>query len=222
MVKPEQQSRDDDAPDPLPPIDSYPFDDDLINATTEDRSPRWRAYCPPEVMVVLGRGSKPGVEVDLAACEQDRVPIYRRRGGGCAVVLDPGNVVVSAVLPLGGLTNNRKHLDTLCSWLASGLSDLGFHEVRKAGISDLAVGERKVAGSCIYRNRDVLYFSISLLINPDLGRIGRYLKHPPREPDYRDGRDHLSFVDRLPHRDNLPATTVAEQLSNILMIPRVE
>jgi lipoate-protein ligase A len=32
------------------------------------------------------------------------------------------------------------------------------------------------------------------LINADLSLIDRYLKHPPREPDYRRGRSHLDFV----------------------------
>jgi len=33
-----------------------------------------------------------------------------------------------------------------------------------------------------------------LLLDADLMLMDRYLKHPPREPAYRQGRSHLDFV----------------------------
>ena len=35
----------------------------------------------------------------IEAVLDDGVPVLRRRGGGCAVLLDPGNLVVAAALP---------------------------------------------------------------------------------------------------------------------------
>jgi lipoate-protein ligase A len=66
--------------------------------------------------------------------------------------------------------------------------------VHQAGISDLARDDRKVGGACIYRSRGLLYYSATVLVDPDITRITRYLAHPPREPDYRRGRAHADFV----------------------------
>jgi lipoate-protein ligase A len=41
------------------------------------------------------------------------------------------------------------------------------------------------------------YYQASLLVDADLDVIDSYLKHPPKEPEYRDGRDHLAFCTTL-------------------------
>ena len=140
------------------------------------------------------------------------MPILRRRGGGCAVLLDPGNVVVSAALAARGIGDNLRHFARLSRWLIDGLDRLGIHGLRQAGISDLAVGQRKVGGACIYRSRGLLFYTASLLVAPDLERMERYLRHPPREPDYRAGRRHRDFVGALP----LPVGTDADWLAGKL------
>ena len=70
-------------------------------------------------------------------------------------------------------------------------------DVHREGISDLAVEDRKVGGSCVYRARDLLYCATTLLCDPALGAIERYLRHPPREPEYRRGRKHRDFLGSL-------------------------
>src|SRR5581483_7224227 len=66
------------------------------------------------------------------------------------------------------------------------------------GVSDLAAGGRKVGGSAQQRKRDHLLFHGTLLYAFDLGLIPRYLREPPRQPDYRGGRPHAAFVTNLP------------------------
>jgi lipoate-protein ligase A len=176
----------------------YSYDDDLITATRRDGRTRVRVYRLTDTVVVLGSGSRPESELNRAACQVDEVPILRRRGGGCAVVIDPGNVIVSVVaagLPFG---QHRQHFDALSDWLIAGLSQIGLRGIRPAGICDLVAGDRKVAGACLHRRRDLLYYSASLLVIPDIERVARYLKHPPREPDYRRGRPHADFMAPLP------------------------
>jgi len=112
-------------------------------------------------------------------------------------VLDPGNVVVSVALPTEGFGDNAGCFDALTRWLIEGLCHLGIAGVHGGGISDLVLDDRKVAGSCIHRRHDSLYYSASLLVQPDLHRIARYLRHPPREPDYRRGRSHAEFLGSL-------------------------
>jgi lipoate-protein ligase A len=143
---------------------------------------------------VLGRGSKLEKELQLAACLKDGILLKRRRGGGCAVVLDPGNVIVSVTIPVQGLGHNLRYFRLLNFWLIDGLTHLGFSRVYQDGISDLVVDDRKVGGSCIYRTQTLLFYSICLLVDPEIERLERYLKHPPREPAYRKGRSHSQFV----------------------------
>ncbi len=163
------------SPRELPDILPYDLEDDLWQATAADGRGRMRVFSLPRPVVILGRGSRPEVELDLGACRADRVPMLRRRGGGCAVVLDPGNVIVAASFPVQGIGDNPKHFDRLCRWLIAGLERAGGSGVYRDGISDLALGDRKVGGSCIYRGRGVLLFSCSLLVSPEVELIERYL-----------------------------------------------
>lgn len=179
---------------------SYPnfgYDDDLIEASRRDGRPRVRVYRLSDTAVVLGSGSRSDNEVNLDACRADGVPILRRRGGGCAVVIDPGAVIVSVVVTGLSFRHQRRQVEKLTRWLVKGLGQIGFPGLSPAGNCDLVLGERKVGGACFYRSRDLLYYSASLLVDPDAEKFTRYLKHPPREPDYRAGRPHASFVGSL-------------------------
>jgi len=178
-------------------IRTYDCDDDLIQAVCRDRTPRWRVHQVFDTFIVLGAGSYPQRELHLNTCMEDGVPLFRRRGGGCAVIVDSGNVIVSVVLPMNGIGNHRPYFNRLSEWLLNGLRKIGFAEVHRAGISDFAIHDKKVAGSCIYCSRDFLYYSATLLVSPRIEFMERYLQHPPREPDYRQGRSHPDFVGML-------------------------
>ena len=175
----------------------YAYDDDLIEGFRRDGRPRVRVYRPDRLMVVLGRGSDPEKELEAEACLLDKVPVLKRRGGGCAVVLDEGNVIVSAVLPVEGYGNNDRHFRRLSIWLLDGLERAGVRGLRRAGTSDLVMGDRKIGGACIYRSKNFLLYTTALLVHPDRDGMARYLRHPPREPDYRRGRSHEEFVGAL-------------------------
>jgi lipoate-protein ligase A len=175
----------------------YDRDDDLLAAVGRDGRPRLRVAGVPHVAVVLGRGSRPARELRLAAVLADRVPVLTRPGGGCAVVLDPGNLVVSVVLPLPGVGGIRGAFARLTTWLCAGLARSGVTGVARGGVSDLVLDDRKVGGSAIYRRRGLLYYSSTLLVAPDLDLVDRYLMHPPREPAYRRGRPHREFMGSL-------------------------
>ena len=175
----------------------YDLDNDLMQDAVDRGKPQVRVRRYPRVDVVLGRSSKPSVELHMDAVLKDGVPVLRRPGGGCAVVLDPGNVVVSVALPLPGVGGIKSVFTSLSEWLIQGLTQIGFCGISMRGISDLAVGDRKVGGACVYRTRGLLYYSATVLVEPDVALIERYLRHPPREPDYRAGRSHSAFLGSL-------------------------
>lgn len=178
-------------------IGPYDLDDGLLAAARQDGTARVRVYRFPETAVVLGHGSRHEVELNVRRCLADSVMVQRRRGGGCAVVLDPGNVVVSVTLPLPGLAGIHQAYDRVTGWLLEGLARVGIPNVYRDGITDIALGDRKIGGACIFRERGLVYYSTTLLVSPDMEIVERYLQHPPREPEYRRGRSHRDFMTSL-------------------------
>jgi lipoate-protein ligase A len=150
----------------------------------------------PAPAVVLGSGGKVADDVDEAACAAGGVPVLRRSSGGGTVLLGAGCLCYTLVL------SYRRHealgeIRPSYHWvLERVLAALGVGgEV--AGISDLALGGRKFSGNAQQRKRDHLLHHGTILYAADPGLIARYLRQPPRQPEYRAGRDHGAFVRNL-------------------------
>jgi lipoate-protein ligase A len=154
----------------------------------------------PDVAVVLGSGGVLGEDVDEDACAADGVPVLRRSSGGGTVLLGRGCLLFSLILAFDrspALAAVRPSYGYILERLSEALADL-VPGLGPAGISDLAVGGRKVSGNAQQRKRHVLLHHGTLLYDFDLACIGRYLRAPARQPAYRAGRDHLDFVMNLP------------------------
>lgn len=141
--------------------------------------------------IVVGAAGKLSHEVDENACASDGVPIYRRSTGGGAVLIGPGCLHFSLILrldrhpALGDLHASYRHILGRFAQAFSASVD---------GISDLTIGMRKISGNAQQRKRTHLLHHGTLLYAFDVGLIERYLKSPPRAPDYRAGRSHADFV----------------------------
>ena len=178
----------------LPPYDK---EDDLVAEARATGRALCRVYRPDRVAVVVGRGGDPARELHLEAIAADGAPVYRRPGGGGAVVLDPGNLVVALAVPMPGLGNITGAFRQASDLVIGALLDCGVAGVVQRGVSDLALDDLKLGGSCLHRQRGMVHYSTTLLVEPDLALLDRYLQHPPREPDYRAGRAHGAFVTTL-------------------------
>jgi lipoate-protein ligase A len=159
-----------------------------------------RLWEPERPMVVLGRSSRVADEVNQEACRQAGVPILRRTSGGAAIVTGPGCLMYAVVLRYEG----REHLRLLdqvhqfvLGKVAAALRGL-MEGVDHAGISDLALGGRKFSGNSVRCKHDHLLYHGTLLYDFDLALIDRFLRMPPRQPDYRAGRPHVEFLMNLP------------------------
>ncbi|HEY8346315.1 MAG TPA: hypothetical protein VIL07_03470 [Symbiobacteriaceae bacterium] len=150
----------------------------------------------PDVACVLGAAT-PVSDVDLDRCAADGVPVYRRRGGGGAVVLSPGNLIITACYEARQKFFPTHWIGSIARAVALALQRVGIAGAAVRGLGDVAVGDRKVLGSSLYVTRQVALYQGSLLVDPDLELIPRYLPHPSREPDYRAGRSHRDFVTSL-------------------------
>jgi len=173
----------------LAAAESGQLDDDVL-----------RLWEMPALAVVVGRSSKIELEVHTDAAEAMSVPILRRESGGCAIVAGPGCLMYSVVLGYSG----REHLRLIdechrhvLGIVRSALSPL-IRGIQLVGTSDLALNNRKFSGNSLRCKRAHLLYHGTILYNFNLSLIPSLLKRPPREPDYRAGRDHADFVANLP------------------------
>ena len=198
-------------------IRPWTMDEDLIERVRETGLGEGRVapWLGP-VTLVLGSGSKAEVEANLGAAVSDGVPIQRRRGGGCAVVLDRGNLIVSAVVPASGPASIRGRFDRFSSWVIEGLGRLGLPVAERREVSDLCLGDRKIGGAALYLERGLAYYTTTLLHSPALHYWERYLPHPPREPAYRRGRSHAEFVTSLGDETGMTALELSSRLAEAL------
>lgn len=166
----------------------------------ETHPPVLRVAEAREVVVVLPRSRLPHREIHLQHCEHDRVPVVTRPSGGGAVVLSPGVVTVSVLARTDhpGLLP-EPHFVRMGGVVVAALQACGVTGVTQRGVSDLCLGGRKVAGSALRLWGQQVLYQLSLLVDPDLALMDRYLPMPSRQPVYRLGRPHLEFVTTLRH-----------------------
>ena len=188
------------APDPLPdPLPIALVNDDLLEQYERLGRPLVRIYEPREVLIVLGAGRKAEEDVLQELAVADGVPLRRRRGGGGTVVLSPGQAVLALVTEVSSPFRNREYFHAINQWIREALEELGIPAalIQDRGISDLAMGERKILGTSLYRRRRILFYQGSLLVDNELTLFDRYLRFPSRVPDYRRGRGHGEFCTTL-------------------------
>ena len=177
------------------------IDEDLLPLVKEGGGIRYRLWEPTFPLVVLGRSSRPEGELFEESCAADSIPVIKRLGGGRSVLLCPGMLVVSIAAEIGRFPGHLHCMQAINQSIKKTLTGLGVRHINLQGISDLALGERKVLGCCLYltrsRDRWIAFYQGSLLFDLDLSLMARYLKHPPSEPDYRRGRPHQEFLTTL-------------------------
>jgi lipoate-protein ligase A len=151
----------------------------------------------PRPAVVLGAGGRLADDVDEESCRAEGVPILRRASGGGTVLLGPGCLLFSLVLRYDRAPELMQ-IGSSYSWVLGRVARaLGLAGVRHEGISDLAIAARKFSGNAQQRKRDYLLHHGTLLFSFDLDGVGRFLRPPPRQPEYRGGRAHRDFLCNL-------------------------
>lgn len=169
-----------------------------------------RIWESPAWTVVVGRSNVIETEVDVAACAADCVPILRRCSGGGAVVIGPGCLCFTLVLPIqdehrrAGVAAVTADIMRRLAMALSTATDV----LEVCGISDLVWRGRKVSGNSQRWLRQALLHHGTVLYDFDVPRVGRYLRSPSRQPDYRNDRAHAEFVTNLA----LPRDDIAQRL----------
>jgi lipoate-protein ligase A len=184
------------------PEENLALDEALLDENDASGGPRetlrlWESDRP---LVVIGRSSRIAAEVRRDVCDELRIPVLRRTSGGAAIVAGPGCLMYSLVLSYQRRPSLRA-IDAahrfVLGTIAAALCRL-VPGVEPRGTSDLAIGGRKFSGNSVRSKRDRMLYHGTLLYDFPLELIARLLTMPSRQPDYREGRGHESFVTNLP------------------------
>ncbi len=181
------------------PADNLALDESLLlQAEQGEAGEVLRLWEWPRLAVVLGSGGVLADDVEEAACAADQVPILRRSSGGGTVLLGTGCLLYSLVLRLDRAPELGEIRPSYSFILGRVLEALALPGAEQAGISDLASGGRKFSGSAQQRKRDHLLHHGTILYAFDLRAVGRFLRPPPRQPEYRARRAHDAFLCNVP------------------------
>lgn len=194
----------------------YPLPDQVLidPEATENAFMVWQ---PEETVIVLGQSNTAELTVNTEIAKVDGVRIYKRPSGGQTVILTPNTLVISARLISEKLDNPQVYFKRINNLIMMALANLGVSDLNEKGISDITIGAKKILGSSIYRKRNMVFYHAVLNISESPEFIGRYLKHPTREPDYRIGRKHEDFVTSI-HKEGyeLPVDSILDELNRVL------
>lgn len=160
---------------------------------------------PAGTAVVLGLSGSEERDLVGKNVRADGLPVLRRRSGGGTVLLAPGVLCFGLVLPRdaalpvekGATPAPRALARSILAPLAAALGKEFGLPARVAGLGDLAVGDRKLCGTAQKWTARAVLFHGSLLVSLDLALFERYLKPPPRAPEYRRHRTHADFCTTL-------------------------
>jgi lipoate-protein ligase A len=179
------------------PAENLALDEAFLELAEREGDETLRVWESPWPFVVLGLSNHLSREANVDACRELKVEILRRCSGGGTVVQGPGCLSYALALrideagPLATITStNRFIMETH----RQAIETLIGQPVAVRGHTDLETGGRKLSGNAQRRGRRALLFHGTFLYAADLPLLGRVLSHPSREPDWREGRSHDTFL----------------------------
>jgi lipoate-protein ligase A len=199
------------------PEENLALDEALLEAAEETDRPHetLRIWESPQPVVVVGRGSQVGLEVNLPFCRERGIPVLRRSSGGAAIVAARGCLMYAVTLSYE-LRPALRSLDAahrfVLETVLEGLRPV-VRGVMRQGTSDLTLDGRKFSGNSMRCKRRNFLYHGTLLYDFPLPIIEQCLTMPPRQPAYRDGRDHRAFVTNLPVDGNTLRSALMETWS---------
>lgn len=142
---------------------------------------------------VLGCGDKPEKALNLDECERRGIGWVKRVTGGGTVLQTGGVLNYSYTAPDYGRMDMKHLFGQGAELVVKTLAGFGI-SAQQRGISDVAVDDLKISGNAQARKWKAVLLHGTLLVEIDRELMGAVLKHPGKEPDYRNGRAHGEFV----------------------------
>jgi len=164
---------------------------------------------PPTI--VLGRTDKVMENVkteilnDFFQNSKNKIYLVRRLSGGGTVYHSQGNLNYTIMFNLNKykeLYSIKDSFEILLKFVINALEKQNIKSFH-VGLSDLAIktqdGYKKFSGNSQFRKYNVLvHHGTVILDNRVIEEIENILMHPPKEPEYRNGRKHKDFLTSLP------------------------
>ena len=207
------------------PAENLACDEALLNwCEAGDGGEILRFWEPREHFVVVGYANQVKTEVDVAACAEKNVPIFRRCSGGGTVLQGPGCLNYALILqiavhsPVASISGANqfimeRHRAALESELQSrqtevAIAVLGHTDLALVPRSPAPVTPRKFSGNSQRRHKRALLFHGTFLLNLDFPLLNTLLPMPSRQPHYRHERSHSDFLANL----QVPAARLKSRL----------
>lgn len=181
----------------------YPTGEDLMDRALQP----YRVWVPEKTIAVLGYSQEPERELVQSEVEKAEIPVYQRRGGGGAVLLSAGCTCLALRMKRNKAAAIADYFASANGFIQTTLQEEMGIETVPAGISDLAVGDRKISGSSLYLPREYALYLGSVLVSAPLSDMDRYLAFPSREPEYRRQRSHGDFLRNISEMPGLNSVT---------------
>lgn len=176
------------------------FDEALLDEAESGRLGdllRLWQFC--QTVVVLGRSSKYHNEIQSTNCRHAGVPVLRRSSGGGAIVAGPGCLLYSLILSFERHPELRA-INVLHQWvmerIVRALRPLA-GEIGWQGVCDVTIGGWKISGNSVRIGRSAALYHGTVLCSMDLASVDSLLGVAIRQPAYREGRPHQSFMANL-------------------------
>lgn len=163
----------------------------------ENESKRFMIWIPDKSYIVLGASNKAEDALFLENVKLDNISVLKRPSGGQTVMLTPNNLIIAVVFSDPNSVKPKDVFNQMNMLIIAALEETGITNLRLSGISDIAIQEKKILGSAIYRSKDTLLYHAVLNLGEPASTFEKYLRHPSKEPDYRKGRKHTDFVTSL-------------------------
>lgn len=159
-----------------------------------------RFWESPQTFVVLGTAQVLRDEVQEAHCRSDGVPILRRCSAGGCVLQGPGCLNYTLALSIANFPEVASLHESYRFILGRLVEVFAARGVTLTieGISDLALGGRKVSGNAQRRRRRAILHHGTLLYRTNVDAMRRYLREPQVRPEYRGARAHDEFTTAIP------------------------
>ena len=171
-------------------------------------------WIPEKNMIVLGSSNKSSVELHEENVSATKTSVLKRCGGGGTVILYKGCVVVSLGCWVAHQFKNDFYFDKINQSVIDTLASKWpeFSELSQSGLSDIVLGDKKIAGTSMFRSKNYLLYQASILVDLDLKLIQNLIQQPSKQPEYRANRKHEDFLIGLSGIVNVTPTQVAGQL----------
>lgn len=136
---------------------------------------------------------------------KNKIHLVRRLSGGGTVYHSNGSLNYTIILPISKYPEFRSisnSYEIILNFVILALEKQGIKSTIM-GLSDLAMwtkhGFKKFSGNSQFRKFNMLVHHGTIILNEHvIKEINSILKHPPKEPEYRNKRDHKDFLIPLP------------------------